>query len=193
MAPWTIRNWSATGHFVTTTLWVGPSLYDGLHPLATGDSNMQFFEDDRLLSEMSEFEMDREYRRRAWAYARAQPLRALQLSGIKLGRYWSPWPNAKQFRDWRLCLVIGAFCVPMLGFAIVGAWTSRREVTVLLLTLGPAVYFAAIHALFVGSIRYRLPAEYPLLVLTAAGIVAVWDQRKRRIEVTNVEHVVEDL
>jgi hypothetical protein len=42
------------------------------------------------------------------------------------------------------------------------------------LTLGPLLYFAALHLLFVGSIRYRLPAEYAVLVLSAAGARSVW-------------------
>jgi hypothetical protein len=36
-------------------------------------------------------------------------------------------------------------------------------------TWGPILYFSAIHVLFVGSIRYRLPAEYPFAVLSAVG------------------------
>lgn len=183
LAPWAIRNRQfADGHLIPTTLWVGPSLYDGLHPGATGDSDMQFFEDDRLMaSGFSEYEMDREYRSRAWAYAAAHPGRAIELGVVKLTRYWSLTPNASQFRHWFLRLPIGLFGCLTLGFAVRGAWRWRSRGTLLLLTAGPVFYFAAIHCLFVGSVRYRLPAEYPLLVLSAAGIVDWWEQRRARV------------
>src|SRR5262245_61217918 len=48
IAPWAIRNHRITGHFVATTLWVGPSLYDGLSPQATGASDMAFIEKEGL-------------------------------------------------------------------------------------------------------------------------------------------------
>lgn len=180
LAPWTIRNWDkADQHFVPTTLWVGPSLYDGLHPQATGDSDMQFFEDDRLMANgMSEYQMDHEYRRRAWSFAFSNPMRAIELGLIKQSRYWNPGLNASQFRRWWLNLPIAGFFAIVLFFSVRTGWRLRSEATLLLLTMGPLLYFAALHLLFVGSVRYRLPAEYPLLVLSAAGMVHWWDQRR---------------
>lgn len=170
MAPWTIRNMMVTGHAIPTTLWVGPSLYDGLNPQATGDSDMQFFEDDALLQSMSEYEMDREYRRRAWAYAAANPVHALQLAIVKQVRFWSPAPNSPQFNKPILWWVGWLAYAPLIGLAIVGAWMNRRDIVLLIVTAAPLIYFAALHLLFVGSLRYRLPAEYPLAVLAACGL-----------------------
>ena len=65
LAPWTVRNYRVTGHVVPTTLWVGPSLYDGLNPQATGDSDMDFIEQDGVYQRMSEYDADRYYRRAA--------------------------------------------------------------------------------------------------------------------------------
>lgn len=174
MAPWTIRNYDVTGHVVPTTLWVGASLYDGLHPAATGDSDMQFFEDDRLLLQMSEYDADREYRRRAWDYAARNPGRAIWLAMKKQQRYWSLVPNAAQFQDWRLKLVVCVAALPLLICGAVGLWVSRCNLTVLALTAGPILLFAALHLLFVGSLRYRLPAEYPFAVLAAVGLKSLF-------------------
>jgi hypothetical protein len=42
----------------------------------------------------------------------------------------------------------------------------------------PALYFTAVHALSVGSLRYRVPAEPPLAVLAAAGAARVISGRQ---------------
>ena len=182
LAPWTIRNAMITGHLIPTTLWVGPSLYDGLSPDATGDSDMTFFERDQLMSSMSEYEMDREYRRRAWSYAAAHPDRVLQLAAIKQIRFWSPAPNTAQFNNRLVHFVAWLVYLPLMCFALIGAWFSRRDLTLLLLTVAPLLYFAALHLLFVGSLRYRLPAEYPLAVLASIGLVRITHRERTRTE-----------
>jgi hypothetical protein len=171
LLPWGLRNQSITGHFTLTTFWVGPSLYDGLNPEATGDSNMTFFDRENLLGRMSEYDMDREYRRRAWRYAADHPGRAVELMFIKLARYWTLWPNASQFRQaWMQAVVAISFSLILIP-AIYGTWLMRQRWDVLLIAWGPILYFAAVHMVFVGSIRYRLPAEYPLAVLSGVGVV----------------------
>ena len=171
MTPWVIRNWMVTSHPVVTTLWSGPSLYDGLHAGASGDSNMQFIETDHLMGRMSEYEMNREYSRRAWAFVRENPVGTLQLAAVKQIRYWNPLPNGAQFSDWKLQLLTACGTIPLYLFALCGVWRHRSNWLLLLCTLGPLLYFAGLHLLFVGSIRYRLPAEFPLWVLAAAGAV----------------------
>ncbi|MBS0260415.1 MAG: glycosyltransferase family 39 protein [Planctomycetes bacterium] len=211
LAPWTIRNYRVTGHFVATTLWMGPSLYDGLSPAATGDSNMEFVERDGRYARRDlpdfEYQANLYYRRAAVDFARKNPGRALELSAHKLWRYLNPFPNAAQFRQPAIWWGVGLFEAPVLVFAVVGAWCWLRGRTSdlnsatyseslrilprtwrfrgltwpLLLAAGPFVLFAAVHTVFVGSIRYRLPAEYALLVLTAAGLCwvaqTVWRRR----------------
>jgi hypothetical protein len=173
LLPWGLRNLAVSGHFTFTTFWVGPSLYDGLNPQANGDSDMTFFDAENLLGRMSEYEMDREYRRRAWEFAAAHPSRALVLMAVKLGRYWSIWPNAAQFQQRSVRIVVAASFLLLLIPALYGTWLSRRRLDVLVVGWGPILYFAAVHTLFVGSIRYRLPAEYPFAVLFAIGATAL--------------------
>ncbi|OAI51625.1 hypothetical protein AYO47_01445 [Planctomyces sp. SCGC AG-212-M04] len=172
LLPWAIRNHRVTGHFVLTTLWMGPSLYDGLNPNATGDSEMTFFDRDNLLSTMSEYEMNQEYARRAKDFAWNNPGRAIELGFIKLWRYWKLWPNAGQFNSWPAWIAVLASSVPLFAATILGIWKGRPNWIALALTLGPVLYFAAVHSIFVGSIRYRLPAEYPMTLLAAVGLLA---------------------
>lgn len=169
LLPWGLRNQRITGHLVLTTLWMGPSLYDGLNPEATGDSDMAFFDRDNLLATMSEYDVDREYRDRAWAFARQNPGRAFELGLIKLSRFWKPWPNTSQFSGWPARLVVLASFVPLMLLAAYGFWQARPSWIALAATVGPLLYFSAVHMVFVGSLRYRLPAEYPLAALAGAG------------------------
>ncbi len=169
LAPWTYRNYRVTGHFVPTTLWVGPSLYDGLNPKATGDSDMTFFDQENVLNSMSEYEMNQHYTQRALDYARQHPGHVVQLMGAKLLRYWKPWPNAPQFQSFLMLVAVSIVFVPVILFAIYGAWISRNQYLLLLMTLGPILYFSSIHLFFVSSLRYRLPAEYSLYILSAVG------------------------
>ncbi len=170
MLPWAYRNHSICGHWVFTTLWSGPSLYDGLSPTATGESDMRFFDRDNLMASRLEYDVDQHYRSAAWQFAKQNPLRAVELARIKLGRYWQPWPNAPQFGGLGPGLLVAGFFVPVVALACVGGWRVRHQPWAWLLTAGPILYFAAIHAVFVGSLRYRLPAEYALCVLAAVGL-----------------------
>lgn len=183
LLPWGLRNRAVTGEFVLTTLWMGPSLYDGLNPHATGDSDMTFYDRDNLQAQgLSEADVNRHYRDAAWEFVRTHPGRTLQLAGVKLLRYWKPWPNADQFQHPLIAVAVAMFFVPTLLLAVVGGWQVRSQTGTLLLTVGPILYFAAIHMLFVSSLRYRLPTEYPLLILSAVGLQAaleVWRGRGR--------------
>ncbi|QDV49472.1 ArnT family glycosyltransferase [Gimesia fumaroli] len=169
LVPWVYRNYQVTGHFVPTTLWAGPSLYDGLNPRATGDSDMTFFDQENVLNSMSEYEMNQHYTKRAVEYARQHPGHVFELMGAKLVRYWKPWPNATQFKSFWVMAAVSVLFIPVVFFAGYGAWVSRDQYLLLLITVGPIVYFSLIHLIFVSSLRYRLPAEYSLYILSAVG------------------------
>jgi hypothetical protein len=173
LLPWAVRNHQVSGHWIFTTLWVGPSLYDGFNANANGDSNLEFFDNERLMERMSEYDVDRHYRDKAWEYARDNPGRAAWLTVEKIKRYWMPWPNAKQFEGFFLKIAIAAYFIPVLLAAAVGWLFGPRNFWGWVLTLGPILYFAGVHAVFLGSLRYRLPAEYPLCIAAAIGLQQV--------------------
>lgn len=176
--PWTHRNAGvAQGHFVPTTLWVGPSLYDGLNPTTNGNSDMTFIETDRAYQRFSEYDADQFYRRKAWDFVKSNPGRTIELAWLKLQRFWWPWPNAEQFGHWVVRWGVALFFVPTLIFAAMGGWKSRHQIWIWLLPAAPILYFSAVHLVFVSSLRYRLPAEYPFLVLSAVGLYQLLPNR----------------
>lgn len=179
MLPWWARNYLVIGRPVLTTLQVGASLYDGLNPQATGGSDMNFvprFEQELRGEPVSadaapfEYRLDERLRDAAIDWARAHPRRALELAAIKIKRLWNVWPNEPQFRSWPLRLIVAVTYLPLMALALVGAWRFRRRGFPIVLCALPAMYFTALHAIFVSSIRYREPAMLGLAVLAAAAI-----------------------
>jgi len=188
LTPWWIRNYHVSGRWVPTTLQVGASLYDGLSPMARGNSDMRFVpeyvaelraEDERspvIGGATFEERLDQRLKEDALAWARAHPVDVLRLSLNKFLRIWSPWPADQGMSGILVRAVVAAAYLPLLGLAlpywIVRGW-CRWET---LLCVLPAVYFTLLHMVFVGSIRYRQPAMLMLAILAAGGLAA-WLRR----------------
>ena len=169
LAPWWARNARVLGRFVPTAMWVGASLYDGIGPQATGESDMEFVNEPGVRA-LGEVEQDAVFRDRSMAFARAHPGRVLALAGIKFGRFWSPWPNAGVLRGPGVALASAVVTVPVYALIALGAWDRRRDARALVLLAGPLVYFCLLHMVFVSSVRYRIPGEVPALALAAVGL-----------------------
>jgi len=182
MAPWWVRNYFVVGRFVPTTLQVGASLYDGLNPRATGASDMRFVERFREAERGQasdvplEVRLNDQMRQAALDWAAAHPGSALRLAGVKLVRMWNIWPNEPAFRAWPVRLAVCLTYVPVLVLGVWGAAMTIRRGWPYWLCWLPAVYFTALHVVFVSSIRYRQPAMFGLMIL-AAGVVAERFQR----------------
>ena len=169
--PWAARNAAVTDHWVFTSLWSGPSLYDGWNPDATGASDMEFFDEESVMQKqgMSEFEMNEHYKQRAFDFAKANPDRVLELAAIKAKRLLSPVPNAVASASWGVKAACVAVWAVLFGFALVGFASRQCDGIGILVTVGPLLLFLLVHMVFVGSVRYRLPVEFPLSVLAAIG------------------------
>jgi 4-amino-4-deoxy-L-arabinose transferase-like glycosyltransferase len=172
MSPWWVRNARTYGRFVATSVWFGASLYDGLNPSATGASDMRFREapEFRVLSEV---EQDAELTKRAIEFVRENPSRVLALAVIKVGRYFSPWPNAVEVRSRWLAVASAVIVIPVYCLIVAGVWDRRRDVRALVLLAGPLVYFSVVHLVFVSSIRYRIPGEMVATSLAGIGLASI--------------------
>jgi 4-amino-4-deoxy-L-arabinose transferase-like glycosyltransferase len=179
LSPWIARNYRLFHRFIPSTLQVGESLYEANSPYADGGPAMDRIDwvAERGGVMMGEYENNEFYKRKATAYIREHPGRFLRLAVEKMGRFWNPLPNYGPYRG----LLFGAVSllsnVPVYVLALVGllCWKRRRSALVLLLT--PVLYYAGLHAVFVGSVRYRVPVMPFLIVLAAAGLWSMFSSR----------------
>ena len=180
MLPWVIRNHNVTDHWVLTSLWSGPSLYDGLNFEADGTSNMTFFDQENVMARMSEFEMNAHYQKRAVDFALANPGRTIKLALRKAARFLQPAPSTPPL-TWSVWVVCGLFYLIFTGLCMAGTATRHTDIRNLLICWGPFLLFLTVHMVFVGSLRYRLPTEFPLAIVAAAGLQS-WPLQRRNMD-----------
>ena len=177
--PWIVRNHQTVGQPVLTTLWTGPTLYDSVGPQADGTSDMTFFDAEadqrRPLSEVA---VNDWYTRRSLDAIAADPMRLASLAVAKQARFWQLAPTADEAGPRWLRWPIGLWTAAFLLLAAIGlvatGWPTR------LLAAGPIIALAAVHLVFVASLRYRVPCELPLAVLAAIGGQRVWEWMRSR-------------
>ena len=194
MMPWWIRNHQVTGRFVPTTLQVGASLYDGWRPDADGASDMSFMADfyrqqtqeDLLATSVPvdtyEYRLNARLRDASVHWARENMSDVFRLAGIKFVRMWNFFPNSEVVGTGTSRLVISLGYLGILSLALLAVISMIRKESqptegtmqaswcTVALCSSPAVYFTALHMVFVSSIRYRQPAVLILSVLAGAGV-----------------------
>ena len=191
LAPWAIRNRLHPGlrAWIWTTTNSGITSYDGFHDAATGASNQKVFLDKLLpdLKAMTEVQRDDFLGREARNWMREHPGRSAKLALIKIARTWSPVPLSSDYGT-RLYVVAGLiYSLPFYVLILLGFVRPPLPGSVKLLLAAGAIYFTAIHALSVGSLRYRIPAEPPMGVI-AAGAFSGRAPRERKDGKNNSLH-----
>ena len=168
LSPWAIRNENIFGRRVWLSTNGGITMYDGFHPGATGASDQKFVKSMPEVRAMDELQRDSHFRKLSASAIADDPRRAARLAFIKAGRTWSPIPLSQQFAS-PLYMAVGLlYTVPLFIFAAAGIFWNRLPARARLLLIAPALVITAMHAISVGSMRYRLPAE-PMLCVLAAG------------------------
>ena len=171
LLPWAARNRMVLNEWLWTSTNTGFTLYDGFNPAADGASDQSFVKAMPELRAMSEIGRSKYLLQRALNWLRQNPVEGLALAAKKLKRMWSPIPLSDEYGGRRLyVLAAGAYAVPLFVLSIVGLFTRKLSATAKVFLLLPAIYFSVSHALSVGSLRYRIPAEPPLAILAAAVV-----------------------
>lgn len=174
LVPWAVRNRLVLGEWVWLTTRGGISLYDGQGPQATGGSDLAAANALPEIQHLSETQQNRFFVQRSWEQMSADPARVLRLAAHKLARMWSPWLHAEGYRGPALQAISMGWSVPVYLLALLGVWRLRRQGWRLAILVLPVIYLSAVHMVFVGSVRYRVPIM-PILDLWAGiGAIELW-------------------
>lgn len=170
LSPTILRNYRLFGSFVPVRTGGGASLMEALGPWADGGPGMDRIIYPAFPPGADEVERDGLCRAAAIDWARSNPAAAARLAWLKLRRTWSIVLHAEGYASPFYSIVCRLTVAPVFALALVGAWLWRRRPADLALLLLPAGYFTLVHVVFVGSVRYRVPAMPFLFVLAAAAI-----------------------
>ena len=170
LCPTIIRNHRLFGHFVPVRTGSGASLLEALGPWADGGPGMDRIVYPPCPKTANEFERDRICRREALDWARSNPRATLRLAWQKLRRTWSIGLHAAGYTSPLYRAICWASVAPVFALALFGVWRLRHRPGIVALLLLPAAYFTLVHVVFVGSVRYRLPAMPLIFALAAAGL-----------------------
>jgi 4-amino-4-deoxy-L-arabinose transferase-like glycosyltransferase len=173
LLPWALRNMHILRDFAWLSTNGGVTLYDAQGPQANGSSDQSFLERMPELAPLGEVERDRRLRQRAVAQMRADPGRVAELAAIKLARTWNPFPNVAELRGGPAAWAGGLYSLGLYILAGLALVRAARPATLsrATLLLAPCVYFALLHAVYIGSVRYRLPVMPLLATLSACVFV----------------------
>jgi 4-amino-4-deoxy-L-arabinose transferase-like glycosyltransferase len=185
LAPWTVRNADRFGAFVAVstndaTVVAGancPLTYRGVD---LGGWNIECISERR---EDNEAEQAAIWRREARDYARDHVGRLPIVAAVRFLRVWDLWQPRRQVmfaegRHRRVEQAGVAVYFVLLALGAVGAVALRRRGVPLLVLLAPAVAVSVSAVLGYGVPRLRHAFEIPLLVLAAAGILALVEARR---------------
>jgi 4-amino-4-deoxy-L-arabinose transferase-like glycosyltransferase len=207
VAPWVVRNRISVGCFAVTTdsraLWKANNLntYDVLAqgkwiddvppypgaPPSPQDAGAIYRRTGRIVA-VDECAQMTFFQDRVLEFWRDHPGEKLRLAGQAVTILWQPnvletegRPGAGTWRDHARGIVEPAFMIVLYAAAIVGLFVLPRTfVWLALLLLG---YQTLVAMLFAGATRYRVPWDFLIAIMAAAGIGAIsrrLAERRRR-------------
>jgi hypothetical protein len=182
MAPWWLHNYEAYGRFVRLNLGGGLALFSGNNPSnQTGGLDTDLDESAAPFYKIEDpFARDQAMRDAAISYIKKDPVRFIEQGLLKLLRFWRPWPYTAKYASPVYIIISLCSFVPVAGmavvFLVVGARTQLVRAAPMILFI---LYLTALHMVFPGSIRYRLPLEPFLIVLGAEGAMILATERFR--------------
>jgi len=178
MSPWWIHNYHMYGHFVRLNLGDGIVLYSGNNPLNTtgggvirpdGSRDMDL---RKFASIEDPYERNKAMKKEATTFIQENPYHFLKMCFVKLSRFWRLVPFAPEYKGKFYHIVSLASYGPVLLFSIIFVFLNgRRYLRQISPVIMLIIFLSAVHAVTIGSIRYRLPLEPFLLMIASYQMV----------------------
>ena len=171
LLPWWMRN-DGLFHqdFFRFTTMQGISLYESVYSGATGGPRQSDLVIPPSIQRLNESQRDLAWTHRAFKDIFRHPARVLRLAFVKIARTWSPWLHARGYANVWLNIVLTLWYTPLFILAIIGLCRYPTWSPLFGVLLVPIVYFTLMHAVFIGSVRYRVPVMPLVVVFTAIGM-----------------------
>lgn len=171
LLPWWIRN-DRLFHqdFFRFTTLQGISLYESVYSGATGGPRQSDLIIPPSIQRLNESQRDLAWTHRAFTDIFQHPSRVFRLAFVKIARTWSPWLHARGYASVWLNIVLTLWYTPLFLLAIIGLFRYPMWSPLFGVLLVPIVYFTLMHAVFLGSVRYRVPVMPLVVVFTAMGM-----------------------
>ena len=175
MAPWWYHNYLKYHQFVHLNLGSGLVLYTGNNPKNLSGGGITGIDSDvaRFQRIKDPVERDKAYRTAALKFISEQPQTFFWLAMKRIERFWRLLPFAPEYRGNGLAQIAAISFLPFLVCAVATVATRLDLFRNLTPLLGFVAYLTLIHAMTIGSIRYRFPIEPILIILAAPTIVQV--------------------
>jgi hypothetical protein len=173
---WTARNYLKYGRLVPLSGQMGSTLYEGFtldRELVRTNPITMAVEAQRLGISNSDFGA---YYFAKWkTYVRENPLQSAVIVAGKAVLYWRPWLY-DPYTGWQRA-VMGAYFTALFAFALLGARTAASSRAPWGIVWAVLAYHTVVHAVFLTTLRYRVPLEPFLCLLAAVGAAPYLSRR----------------
>ncbi|MCR4295903.1 MAG: glycosyltransferase family 39 protein [Elusimicrobia bacterium] len=165
---WTARNYLRYGELIPLSGQMGSTLWEGF----TLDREVVRTRPPEMRAETTRLGYgDRAvgpfFFERWKAFVRENPLQSAVIVAGKAVLYWRPWLY-DPYPVWQRA-VMGAYFTVLFAFALLGVRAVRRSRAPWGAVWAVLAYHTAVHAVFLTTLRYRVPLEPFLVFLAAAG------------------------
>jgi hypothetical protein len=179
LSPWWIRNYLIFQEFIPLTtsssfnLYLGNNSNNFLGGNSGDDADPQFISMVNALP--NELDKSRIYKEVAYAFIKDNPERFINLSTLKFFRFWNVIPNAESYNTGYFKYVSIISFGPVLFFSLLGILINRSFFKNLIPIYILIIYFTLLHTITIASLRYRLPIEPFLILLSSAAFINIFN------------------